>query len=295
MPLQELKFPKEFIDRKAEQDLFKGLMEFNEHARLFAVQDKRGTGKSTLLELLQHQCKFKFYSPVGFVQLDVPSINSAFVFIETLRNSIGLNEPFSRFDGKIAALAGKIMVAFAPVDIPINVSGNISAQSNISGGTQIGAQVNIASGEWNEAIHEQARNQCIKAFFEDLKSLYDENPLVVMLDSYDRCSEELKTWIIEEFVLPLSFNINKRPQRLLIVLSGRELPDFTLMLEEKYSDLVRASSPLSGWEKEHVNEFLKVHQYTKLSDKDMDFVWEKIEKGFSIQQALMLADVLTGE
>jgi hypothetical protein len=293
MPLQELKFPNEFINRKPEQDLFKSLMEFNENARLFVVQDKGGTGKSTLLELLQYQCKFRFFSPVGFVSLDVPTINNDFVFVETLRNSIGINEPFPCFDEKIAALAAKNPAAFAPVPIPINVSGNITAQSTISGGTQIGAQVNIAaSGEWNDALDVQARKQCIKAFFEDLKSLYDEKPLVVLLDSYDRCSEGLKEWIIDEFVLPFSINTNKRPQRLLIVLAGRELPDFTSMLAEQYTVLVRSSSPLSSWEKEHVKDLLRVHQYTKLSDNDLDFVWQKLGVGISLPQVFLLADAI---
>ena len=74
MPLQELNFPSDFINRTAEQDMFKGLMEFSGHARLFVVEDKLDTGKSALLELLKYQCKFRFFSPVGFVQLDVPAI-----------------------------------------------------------------------------------------------------------------------------------------------------------------------------------------------------------------------------
>ena len=292
MPLQELTFPSDFINRNTEQDLFKRLMEFNGHARLFVVEDKRGTGKSTLLELLQYQCKFRFFSPVGFVQLDVPAINNPFVFVETLRNSIGLSEPFPRFDAKIAALYGKIPGAFAPVPV-ISVSGTVNAQSNISGGTQIGAEVNFApSGEWTDALDVQARNQCIKAFFEDLKSLYDEKPLVVLLDSYDRCSKELKQWIIDEFVVPFSINTNKRPQRLLIVLAGRELPNFTALLADQYTALVISSSPLSPWEKEHVKDLLKVHQYTNLSDNDLEYVWQKIAVGSSLSQIFLLADAI---
>lgn len=293
MPLQELKFPSDFINRNLEQDLFKSLMEFNENARLFVVQDKGGTGKTSLLGLLQYQCKFRFFSPVGFVPLEVETINNDFVFVETLRNSIGLSEPFPRFDEKMAALAAKNPAAFAPVSIPINISGNVTAQSNINGGNQIGAQVNIAaSGEWNDALAAQARKQCIKAFFEDLKSFYDEKPLVVLLDSYDRCSEGLKEWIIEEFVLPFSINTNKRPQRLLIVLAGRELPDFTSMLAEQYPALVRSSSPLSPWEKEHVKDLFRVHQYTKLSDSDLDFFWQKLGVGISLIEISLFADAI---
>lgn len=293
MPLQELKFPSDFINRTAEQDQFQDLMEFNGHARLFVVQDKMGTGKSALLELLKYQCKFRFFSPVGFVQLDVPAINNPFIFVETLRESIGLNESFPRFDVKLAALYGKIPAAFAPISVPITVTGSINAQGNISGGTQTGATVNIPpTGEWNDALAVHARNQCIKAFFEDLKSLYDERPLVVLLDSYDRCSEELKKWIIDEFVLPFSINTNKRPQRLLTVLAGRELPNFTEMLADQSTALVKSRSPLSPWEKEHVKDLLRVHQYTNLSDNDLDFVWQKIGAGIPLQRVFLIADAI---
>ena len=268
-------------------------MEFSGHARLFVVEDKLDTGKSALLELLKYQCKFRFFSPVGFVQLDVPAINNAFVFVEALRTSIGFSEPFPRFDAKIAALYGKIPAAFAPVSIPINVTGHINAQGNISGGTQIGAEINIPfTGEWNDALDVQARNQCIKAFFEDLKALYDEKPLVVLLDSYDRCSKELKQWIIDEFVLPFAINTNKRPQRLLVVLAGRELPNFTEMLADQYTVLVTSSSPLAPWEREHVKDLLRVHQYTNLSDNDLDFVLQKMGGGISLSKVFLLADAI---
>ena len=272
--------------------MFKDLMAFNGHARLYVVEDKLDTGKSALLELLQYQCKFKFFSPVGLVQLDVPAINNPFVFVETLRKSIGLSEPFPSFDAKIAALYGKIPAAFAPISIPITVTGNINAQGNISGGTQTGATVNIPpSGEWNDALEVQARNQCIKAFFEDLKSLYDEKPLVVLLDSYDRCSKELKQWIIYEFVLPFSINTSKRPKRMLTVLAGRELPNFPEMLPD-YTVLVTSSSPLVPWKPEHVKDLLRVHQYTNLSDSDVDFVLQKMGGGISLSKVFLLADAI---
>lgn len=294
MPLQELKFPSDFINRTEEQNLFKDLMEFSGHARLFVVEDKLDTGKSALLALLKYQCQFRFFSPVGLVQLDVPTINNSFVFVETLRRSIGLSEPFPNFDAKIAALYGKIPSAFAPVSVPINLTGQINTRGNITGGTQIGAQLKIeATGEWNDALEVQARNQCIKAFFEDLKSLYDEKPLVVLLDSYDRCtSEELKQWIIHEFVLPFSINTSKRPQRLVTVLAGRELPNFTDMLADQYTVLVTSSSPLAPWEREHVKDLLRVHEYTNLTDTDLDFVLQKMGGGISLSKVFLLADAI---
>jgi hypothetical protein len=300
MARQELKFPVEFIDRKAEQEIFDSLVQFNDNAHLLVIEDGAGTGKSTLLEMLTYKCKYTVDCPVGHIQLDAnvnPEINSPFVFIERLRETIGLDQTFEQFDKFNEARVGKNASIFSPATSPVAVQGSIAAGNAVISGTNaelIGAQVNYYGIEWTSAQEEQARRRCIRAFFEDLKTLADANALVVLLDSYDRCSSDLKSWIIDEFVRPLCFNVTRRPQQLLMVLAGQEVPDFAAMLQERYVTLVRSRRPLSGWQKEHVKDFLRVHEYGNLSDKDVDTVWDKIQQGFSIRQALLVAHALMG-
>ncbi|HET6854624.1 MAG TPA: hypothetical protein VFH46_20150 [Pyrinomonadaceae bacterium] len=296
MPGREIRFPGDFINRKAEQEIFDNLVLSNDDAPLLVIKDKRGTGKSTLLEMLHYKCKYTVGCAVGSVQLDTPEINSPFVFIERLRESIGINQTFEQFDRFNEARVGKVASVFSSGP-PLSVHGIVAAgQAAFSGASTeiIGAQVNYyGGGEWSSNQEEQARRRCIKAFFDDLKSTYDQTQLVILLDSYDRCTVDLKSWVIDEFVRTLCF-VNNRPQKLLMVLAGRDLPDFMGLLQDRYVKLVRSSCPLSGWKKEHVNDFLRVHGYDNLNDTEVNIVWEKIQNGFSIQQALLLAEALVG-
>ncbi len=294
---REIRLPGDFINRKAEQEIFENLVLANDDAPLLVIKDKRGTGKSTLLEMLHYKCKYTVGCAVGSVQLDTPDINSPFVFIERLRESIGINQACEQFDRFNEARVGKVASVFSSGP-PLSVHGTVAAgQAAFSGASTeiIGAQVNYygGGGEWSSAQEEQARRRCIKAFFDDLKSVNDETQLVILLDSYDRCTGDLKSWVIDEFVRTLCF-LNTRPRKLLMVLAGRDLPDFMGLLQDRYVKLVRSSCPLSGWKKEHVQDFLRVHGFETLSDADLNTVWEKIQNGFSIQQALLLAEALVG-
>src|SRR5215212_2980955 len=117
MARQELNFPVEFINRKAEQEIFENLVQFNDNAHLLVIEDKAGTGKSTLLEMLTYKCKYTVDCPVGHMQLDVnenPDINSPFVFVEQLRQTIGLDQTFEQFDKFNEARVGKNVSIFSP-------------------------------------------------------------------------------------------------------------------------------------------------------------------------------------
>ena len=301
MPSQPLKLPGDFINRKAERDLFDGLLQLNDEARLLAIEDKKGTGKSTLLELLEHNCKYIVEVAVSRVPLEESTINSSITFIERVRKGFGMGLTFKKFDELNQARLGKNGSAFSP-STPVLGGGVVDARATtLSGpGSQIvGSQVNsygtlVLGGppEWNSELADLAKGLCIQAFFYDLKLIADEKPVVVLLDSFERCNVDLRPWISDDFLLPLCFRVNSRPARLVLGMAGRELPDFAAVLgPEKHEKLVRSRS-LSGWEKEHVKDFLRVHGYGNLSDKDVEIVWAKVEQGFSIGSALNLAAAL---
>lgn len=299
MPGQVLNLPNDFINRTAEQEIFDGLVQFTDNARLLVIEDKKGTGKSTLLEMLQYKCKYSLDCRVSSIQLDDPNINSPFIFIESLRNGFPIDQTFEQFDKFNEARVSKVAAVFSPSSAPINVSGSITASNAVFAGATpelIGAQVNYyANSEWSSAQEEQARRRCIRAFFDDLKAINATMPIVILLDAYERCSGELKTWVVDDFIRTLSFEVRTRPNRLLIVLAGRELPDFRGLLQQRYDSLVKSRRPLSGWQKEHLKDVLRVHGHGNLVEKDLDTVWEKIEQGgFSIYSALLLAEVLKG-
>ena len=297
MPSQDLKIPDHFINRTAEREIFEQLLQLKEDARFLAIEDKEGTGKSTLLKMLRYQTFFLYQKPVSIISLEEPTINSPFIFIERLRKGFGTRGKFTNFDALNQARVNKISSRFAPS--PATISGTVDARGVVisgSGHEFAGVKVN-ASGtvvvnpnDWSLEQEELAREECIKGFRADLQS--SNEAIVVLLDSYERCSLDLAGWILEEFLLSFCFNAENRPARLLLVLAGRELPNFKAMLDQlKYEQFIR-SKELSMWEEEHVKAFLKVHGYSDLSDEDVEYVWVKVKKGRTIREALTLADFI---
>jgi hypothetical protein len=62
--------PEKFIDREFETELFEELLKFNHEARILAIQDKGGMGKSQLLGKLQYRCRtIRPRIPVSFIPL----------------------------------------------------------------------------------------------------------------------------------------------------------------------------------------------------------------------------------
>ena len=291
MSIQELKFPDQFINRKVERDIFGELLQFKDDARLLAIEDKEGTGKSALLKMLRYQAFHVYKKPVSIVQLEEEANNSTFAFIERLRKGFGNRGTFKNFDALNDARVNQISEGFT-------VGGTVDAREATIGGSGhefVGTKVNttgmvvVNPTPWTPEKEQQAREKCIRGLLEDLKS---GDEMIVMMDSYEQSSLELREWILEVFLETLCFDSVSRPSRLIVVLAGRELPDFEAILDEpKYQQFVR-SRALSAWEEDHVKEFLKVHGHEDLSEEDVEYVWAKVKKGVSIASALNLATVI---
>lgn len=299
MPSQEFN-PANFINRVAERELFQELLQLKHDARLLAIEDKEGTGKSTLLTMLKYQTLYTYVKPVSFVSLEEPTINSPFVFIERLRKGFGTRVKFENFDALNQARVNKVSarLAFSPTTI----SGSLDARDSVLTGSGIemagtmvkttGTVVVNPNPIWSAEQEDYAREECIKGFIKDLKSIGGEPAVVALLDSYEQCNLELKDWIVNEFLWPMCFSDEPRPTRLILVLAGRDLPKFEKMLSQpKYEQFVR-SKELSRWEEEHVKDFLKVHGYDDLTTLDIGYVWANVQQGFSIAEALRTANYL---
>ena len=64
--------PKKFIDREFEQEIFEELLKFESQARILAIKDTGGMGKSHLLEKFQYRCRVTKprRTPLALIALD---------------------------------------------------------------------------------------------------------------------------------------------------------------------------------------------------------------------------------
>jgi hypothetical protein len=274
--------PENLVDRSSELDEFSSMLRFENEARLLTVCDEQGTGKTELLRILEYNCKYRLQPRVSVsrVLLDDKEITDTFTFVKRIREQLH-KSAFPRFDYYESARLNHYWAPFAPA-----VPGSPRGESK-------GPEDFPSSQQWASADQEpKAQQQCVQAFLEDLRDLADAQPITLLVDTFENHMQipGLQTWIIDELVWPLCVD-EDRPQKFVLVLAGRKLPNFPALLPEERAQLVASRNSLT-WEDDHVRDFLALHGYGALPEEDVQFVCGRVQQGFSISRALKLAEAL---
>jgi hypothetical protein len=286
--------PANCINRVAEQELFEGLLPCEDTVRLLTIRDKGGRGKTALLHRLKYICEWKAPRlPCSLVSLDAPALSGAgpFDLIQTIGNDLVRSREVSLRQYERYNIA-RMSKNFAPfTDALGDVTGIVNARDARveSGGVVTGVYLNhpvfLPSNSWASPEQEEtARERCIGAFFEDIGHIGESRTVVLLLDTWEKGHPVLRDWIVNHLLYHHCFDPVKRPPRLVIVLAGRVLPDFKMLLGDRYNGLVKSIESLD-WERQHVAEFLE-QQGFHFSDKDLDFVYGKIQEGYSLNTAV---------
>jgi hypothetical protein len=120
-------------------------------------------------------------------------------------------------------------------------------------------------------------------------------PVVLLLDAYEKCSDALKIWLVEQFLERQFFDLDGRPARLLLVVAGREIPAFTHHWSlEDYRSVVRSVNELGKWTRTHVEECLRVHGFD-YEPPDVDAFHRLIERGIPPSQVVQMVEALAAE
>jgi hypothetical protein len=288
--------PEKTVDREVERDVFAKLLRFKDEKRLLVIQGGEGTGKTTLLGRLQYDSEWIHELPSVLVSLELETIGTPFELIDAIKS--GLSRPpfdpqFDLYDALNKMRASKQVQALAAF------TGAIQDRVNTQGAQIEGKghieRLSLEPGDWTSELEQLVREECVKAFFADLKSIADEQPVVVLLDSYDkRCNSDLQRWILSSFVRPLCFD-EGRPKKLVVVLAGRPgegMPDFGQLAGGEYKPFITSIRSLAQWTEEHVRAVLELHGYGDLNDEDVDAIWTLVQGGRSIGQILLVAEQL---
>lgn len=297
----------DFIDRQVEQEIFAQLLELKDQACLLTIQDAPGMGKSHLLRQLEYNCLWGHPpKPASLVLLDEKdTVRDPFTLIQFIRNEFGrsLKMEFRKFDelDKARMLKNpKPFKAKPDVGIVDLTDAEVKGHARVAGkyvevkrvDKYYEAPEEPPREAWaNPAYEKIAREECIDAFFEDLKTVCEkhEQPLVILLDAWEQCDENLSKWILIDLLRDRCFDVENRPDKLVFVLAGDQIPNFESMLGRRYKTLVKSIKALSEWEEDHIKDFLKVHGYEGISDDDFQFICGKIRAGWSPASALKMA------
>ncbi|MGH9840615.1 MAG: hypothetical protein ACREEM_17700 [Blastocatellia bacterium] len=298
--------PDKLIDREAEQEIFEKLLLHEDDARLLTISDQGGQGKSALLKRLHYNCFYWKEMPVCLIELQHREDRGPFQIVEEIRNDFRANFPrlqFKEFDYLNARRMDQEPSAFGVGSGAVqgSIQGTVNAQTATLGGSNnLVAGVGLQNVEkviinpnspavWTPDREEDARNQCVTAFFKDLKVICLEETVVLLLDTWDGCkNDKLRNWILKVLLWQHCFDLENRPGRFVLVLSGREegFPNFKSILKDRYSTFVRSIESLGEWNEKHVKEFLIVHGYDQVGDLEVQLICAKIKKGWPLETAL---------
>lgn len=292
--------PRKFIDRDFERELFEDLLTCDDQARILAIEDAGGMGKSELLRHFQYRCRtVKPRTPVSLIALDQLPDNSPLTLIQEIAKDLtAFSLDFPTFEAADQArLAYDFTVISGTVDLShadlsqvqgVDAAGVINKADTIQ-------EVNIhGRAAFTPEQQAKAQETCVKAFLDDLKSCADQQTVVLMLDAYERCDPDLQTWLRENLLERHYFDLDQRPARLFLVLAGRTLPNFTLYWAiEDCKAIVQSIESLSKWTAQHVEECLCVHHFNYTPDQLEAFI-KMIEIGLPPSQIMQAMQSLTG-
>jgi hypothetical protein len=287
--------PDKFIDREFEMELFERLLRFESKARILAIQDGGGMGKSLLLEMFRYRCRTASRPriPVSLVKLDQLADETPLSMVRAIvRDLRAYDISFPNFTKYEHARVGGDFATICTARSVFHLE-----NANFANAELRIANVNIERAEklsvnsGGVLNHEQdaiARDICLQAFLEDIQKICTELPgVVILLDAYEHCATNLphlRRWFIQTFLERAFFKLAKRPDYLLLVLSGQELPHFMhYWARVECETVVESVAQLRIWERRHVAEWLRIYR-PGCPDHMIETFYDAFQEGRSPKQ-----------
>lgn len=247
------------IDREHELRLFESLLTFETQLRILAVKVGPGHGKSYLLEKLRRVCEQRRprQVPVSLISLKDLADRTPFMFAKELVEQLAR----SRMAVPLPSLARYRLSQSRKEDMS-RLIGSVQATVSLDGADMQGAEMHIEGASIHINLDDQHATMPLDelTFLDDLRRYADENPVVILLDAYDKGDDDLSEWLRYSFLEPLFFNLESRPRRILLVIAGQWLPDFdNWWPPEETQVVVQLVERLSRWEQRHIEDFLRAY------------------------------------
>jgi hypothetical protein len=287
--------PKRFIDRDDEQQLFENVLDTGSSHRMIAISGEPGAGKSELLLRYRHRCRTSLPRiPVSFVELK-PALDRL-ALVERIARE--LKTPLPRFQQlRIAWRSGE----FEPFRQWINLE-NASFEGAhdfkvANTLVEYAREVTVVTpdGKLTEGQDAMARELCIHAFFDDLVKMARQQSVVLILDAYEKVSDErdedehegpVLSWLHGELLERLFDEPD--PLNLVVVLAGRVMPNFEAnWAAESIAARVELREKLGEWTREHVEQCLKAHGF-RHRPADVDTFCQAVNMGATPQLLIQL-------
>ena len=288
------------IDRELEAEVFAEMLRCETERRVLVVTGRSGMGKSDVLRKLRFLCEFTHEIPAALLPLeDFASRPDRFVLVERMRTDLVLGgASFPAFDSLNSARAFGDVGHFT--ERLRAVQGSVDLREAQVGGTARVAGImfnvehadSVAAPLWTDEAETQARAHCIQAFLADLRVAAAERPVVLLFDTVEQASEDLRRWLLLDLIKQWVLK-GWQQHKLIAVLAGQGLD---VLVERRLRPEHRASiepgATLREWSPQHVGDFLRAHGFGRLSPVEVDSIHRLLGAGHTLTRALLIAEVL---
>ncbi len=294
--------PKKFIDREFEQELFEELLAFQDAARILAIRDASGMGKSHLLELFRYRCRVtRPRTPVSLIDLkQLPDQSPMMLVKEMVKDLADLGVAFPNYNKyESARVSADFDFIRASVYLQgasfkeardIRISGSMT---NVDYAERV--QVSQSRIELTAEQREKAEDVCVRSFLDDIRAHCATQSIVLLIDSFERCGERLHTWLRDHFLENYFFDTDSRPAKLLLVIAGQTVPHFEAnWSSEDCTGTVQSVEALHRWTRTHVEQCLKVHGF-HYEEQDVNTFHRLVDLGLPPSQIVQAIETLLAQ
>jgi hypothetical protein len=293
------------IDREAEAELFRELLQFADQRRLFLISDRKHRGKTTLLRKLKYQCDWS--NPriaCALVRLDDLQDSNPYALVEAVYEELQLAgvafAAFQQYRDAIrrrdaAPFVSQGSANFGGAYITGGQAAGVIANYKVAAETVV---VNTATAAWDPGLETYAREAAIREFFRELREACRTQTVVCLLDTVDeQANRTLVSWVLEKFVRAQLLDSPNPPDRLLLALAGRSEQSLFPPYRRNYPQRVHSLEGLGAWSNEHVRAFLELNRPAGATqwpptDVEIEFLRTRINSGDTLYRALSVIMVL---
>lgn len=279
-----------FFDREEQHREFARLVSLEETTRLLLVQAQKDQGKSELLRSFHYSCLHEREPsvPVSLVPLEQLTDASPIALAALIADQLAeAGIVLERFSALYAARVARDAIPFSGL---AGIHGEMHAEgasvTGAAGGVivQGGVHYHGEAPAWSPALDHEALKRCLAAFFEDLRAVGAKGPVVLLLDSWEECDENLRTWIAQRLTGGEGFGLLAPPSPV-VVIASRERAGLGWLEEPKYSGMIR-TSPIPPWEPEQVGQLLAVAGFPDVSEAEIEVAATWLARGTGLGQVL---------
>jgi tetratricopeptide (TPR) repeat protein len=286
--------PQLFLGREKELRFLKKILKFEGKIRFLTIKDRERSGKSTILQMVQHYCR-DLRIPVSLISLDQLSNISSLSLLDMIYEILSKqNVEFKGFKESRNLIKLDNESSFlAYINHSQAVHGSITIGNtffqNIEKVNVMGVHVEHAEHVTSSFEHrplsegqkESIVSQCVQEFYRDLLSYTSLNKAVLIFDDYDGADDNLINWVKDELLNKL---ILSDPANLLVVFAGTNTPNIKEVFSynpEYHQEQIHHLEPLSKWEEKDVRRLFSDHQIP-YTEENFQLLLKMAQNGFPI-------------